>query len=173
MARSAHRGVIVVPIPDAHSLVAPWRGPRALDAHVTLVAPFAVAEATLDQLGERLASGLRGEPAFEVTFRTVGWFGHRVVFAAPDDARPFEHLARVLEAAIIHHATAGVPTPFVPHMTIAAHRRPDELARAAGVAAGELPLAARAREVDLFVRNTSADSWRLHARCQLGSRPGD
>lgn len=172
MAGSVVRSVIVVPFPEAHALVAPWRRSRALDAHVTLVVPFVEPEAIDGLVVERLAASLTDERAFDVTFGAIGWFAPRVVYAAPDDPQPFEHLSRVLADAFAGDLPTAQRAPFVAHLTIAAHRPFDELVRAAADAAEGLPLSTRARGVDLFVRDTASDSWRLHSRVSLAARFG-
>ena len=168
MASRVVRSVVVIAIAEASGLVAPWRGPRTLDAHVTLAAPFVDPELITDRVIEQLAAVLDPEPSFDVTFRSVGWFGHRVVFLAPAEPEPFERLAQRLRRAFLTDPTGVAASPYTPHLTVAKHRAVAELARAAVTAAAALPLRARAREVDLLVRDAPSDSWRHCSRVALG-----
>lgn len=88
--------VAAVPVPEARALTSPWRRPSALDAHVTLAAPFLDAAVIDEHVITAFHECLSDARSFDVVFRAVGWFDERVVYVAPDDPIPFERLAQTL-----------------------------------------------------------------------------
>ena len=151
--------VVAIPFPEARVLTTRWRRPRALDAHVTIAAPFLDPARIDDRVVEVLAECLVTSAVFDVTFGSVEWFAQRVVYVAPEDPTPFEHLAAVLAAR------AGAR--YVAHLTVAKNRPLAELHEAAAACASRLPLRARAREVVLYLYDPLSNEWRERARVLL------
>ena len=158
--------VVVVPVPAANALTAPWRAPHGMLAHVTLAAPFLTPSTIDDLVAATLAASLDGTSSFDVRFSTVAWFGRRVVYLAPDDPTPFVDLARTIGRAF-PGPSAGSASPFVAHLTIAKNRTLTELRDAAASSAELLPLATRASEVALTLFDPVTSDWRERARVAL------
>jgi 2'-5' RNA ligase len=168
--QSAERGVtylVVVPLPDAAPLVAPWRHTNRLGAHVTLLAPWTTAPlhaATRQRFARRLAR----EPQFCVTLHSLGWFDDRVVYLQPDQGPRWAELARVAAHALGRDATDA---PTTPHVTVAKGLGRDELERAASLTSARLPWAAVVRHAVLHEFDRAAGRWRPLVRVTLAASP--
>ncbi len=146
--------LVAVPLPDAASLVAPWRHTNRLGAHVTLLAPFA--SSPIDAATRhRFARHLRREPRFPVTLHSLGWFDQRVVYVLPDQGPRWEKLARAA-ADSLNRATDATATP---HVTVAKGLSRDELAQVAARTSVRLPWNATARSAVLYQLDRSCGRW--------------
>ena len=159
--------VVVIPLPEASVLTAPWRRPRALDAHITIAAPFLDPSGIDDHVVTALSACLAHTTSFDVVFQSVDWFDQRVVYVAPDDPAPFVHLARTLTKTFPASTSGGDTTTYIPHLTVAKNRAIGELRTAAAASATLLPLHTRAREVVLFLFDVKSSAWRERARVPL------
>ncbi len=159
--------VVAIPFPEARVLTTRWRRPRALDAHVTIAAPFLDPARIDDRVVEVLAECLVTSAVFDVTFGSVEWFAQRVVYVAPEDPTPFEHLAAALASAFPAVLAARAGARYVAHLTVAKNRPLAELHEAAAACASRLPLRARAREVVLYLYDPLSNEWRERARVPL------
>ena len=159
--------VVVIPVAEARVLTEPWRGPRALEAHVTIAAPFLDPSVIDDHVVNSLHACLTGTRSFDVVFRRVAWFDQRVVYVAPDDPTPFEWLASTIAQCFNAQTPADSAQPYVAHLTIAKSRPTAELTRAAAMGATLLPLHTRATEAVLYLFDRASGSWRARARVPL------
>ena len=102
--------------------------------------------------------------SFPFHFRTVRWFGDRVVWLAPEPDGPFRQMtALVTRRWPDYQPCGGRYADAIPHLTIAEGGQPDEMKRAARQVAGALPVAAVAREVWLMSGSTAPGSWSVLA----------
>ncbi len=161
------RSVVVIPLPEASVLTARWRRPHALDAHVTIAAPFLDPSEIVDHVVTALSACLAHAASFDVVFQRVGWFDQRVVYVAPDDPAPFVRLARTLTETFLASTPGGGATTYIPHLTIAKNRSLGELRTAAATSAALLPLHVRARAAVLFLFDVKSSAWRERARVPL------
>lgn len=161
------RSVVVIPLPEASVLTAPWRRPRALDAHVTIAAPFLDPSQIDDHVVTALSVCMAHMTSFDVVFQRVDWFDQRVVYVAPDDPAPFVRLASTLAETFPVSTPGGGATTYIPHLTVAKNRALGELRAAAATSATLVPLHARAREVVLFLFDVKSSTWRERARVPL------
>jgi 2'-5' RNA ligase len=162
-----------VPVPAAASLVDEWR--RRLDPsaawgvppHVSLLYPF-VPPAEVDiALVRDLTAIVAAVPAFRFRLESVGWFGDRVLWLAPEPAVPFKALVERLSARWPEYPPYGGDfSELVPHLTIGENAPREELEQAAGAISARLPVRCFAGEV--WLMTGSPDSWALHTGFALG-----
>lgn len=132
--------------------------------HVTVLYPFVDPKDVDDRLLARLADAVQTVPAFDVSFHEVGWFGHDVLWLAPQPAQPFRDLtAAVVTAFPDHPPYAGAFDGSTPHLTIGERRLGglDALQRAGAEVAAALPIHARVERVQLFVGTDAPDAWSI------------
>ncbi|MGC8510794.1 MAG: 2'-5' RNA ligase family protein [Acidimicrobiales bacterium] len=172
--RPAHRRVdrgatylVAVPLPDAATLVAPWRHTNRLGAHVTLLSPFTTAPLDSDTR-QRFARRLRREPRFCVTLDALGWFDERVVYARPDQGPRWEALARVAARALGRDAASATTTP---HVTVAKGLARDELEEVAARTSAQLPWTATARSAVLYEQDRATGRWHPLVRAAFAAPP--
>jgi 2'-5' RNA ligase len=171
------RSGIVVPVPEAESLVGPWRAEHdraarhGVPAHITVLVPFRPAS-VVDELADELADVLgavRRQP-FRLThvavFPLVTWL-------APEPASVF----RELTFAVLDRFPDCPPyggafgTEPVPHLTVLDHSGDRHDASAAHaefveLATPRLPIDCELREVRLLVEDTAGD-WTTHTSFPL------
>ena len=142
------RTAVVVAVPEASTVVDPWRERTCADKpsigvppHVTLLFPFVPAARVDEGLLRDLDALFAGFATFEVTFRRTARFPS-TVFLEPEPAEPFT----VLTASIVarfpdYPPSEGEFDEIVPHLTVA-HGDTEVLAAAAADVEPALPLAA-------------------------------
>jgi 2'-5' RNA ligase len=157
---------LLVEIPAAEPLVGRHRAsldPSAalgVPAHVTVLFPFVpvskLGTAELNRLGWMFAA----VPAFEVQLDHTQWFGATVLWAGPQDPRPFRDLtARVFAAFPSYPPYGGQFEDVVPHLTIADNGPLDEMRSAEEQIAGKLPVADRVTAVTLIAESSRGRRW--------------
>lgn len=161
--REVAKSAVFVPVPEAEALVGAWRSlhdPKArtgVPAHITLVVPWLppeeIDEARLAELDELLAR----QRAFDYLLDKVCWFGERVLWLAPSPAEPFKQLTALLAEHFGTPPWGGEFSEVVPHLTVGLASADNAsgccgstLADAAADLATKLPVACRAREVDVM-----------------------
>ncbi len=159
--------VVAVPLPDAATLVAPWRATNRLGAHVTLLRPFTSAPLTRDTR-QRFARHVGREPRFDATLATVGRFGDRVVYARPDQGPRWAQLARAAAHVLGRDANDAL---LVPHVTVAKGISPAELDDAAARTSARLPWNVTARSVVLYQQDRVTGRWFPLVRAALAGAP--
>ena len=166
------QSAIIVPVPEAEAAVGGYRAEydpvaaAGVPAHITLMVPWLpVEEITGDDLTE--LGGLLGSvPAFGYSLTTVGWFGRRVLWLAPEPVEPFLQLTGMLGATF---GTSHYDDEFdevVPHLTVAHASDGVELAAVAAALTAALPIRCRADVVWVMVGDGQA--WRTRERFPLG-----
>src|SRR5262245_48476896 len=175
MAREASvRSALIIPVPEASSIVDPWRERTCLDkpsigipAHLTIVFPFVPAGQLNDELANQLRELVGGFGAFSCAFRSTGRFPG-TLYLAPDPARPFVALTEAMVARFPDHRPyEGVHEEIVPHLTVA-HGDEELLTEAEAGLEPFLPIQTRVREV-LLMEEIEPDwgAWRSRARLAL------
>jgi 2'-5' RNA ligase len=169
---------LLVPIPEAEHLVAPWRERYTLDArkgipaHVTVMFPFLPPE----EIGPRVVGDLnellgRFEP-WDLRLVRAARFPD-VLYLEPDPAEPFRDLMRVVMERFPGVRPYGGQFELhevVPHVTVAdcgppgMCEDPSVLDRIEGELAPSLPLDATASQVWLMSGN---GDWKVDARFAL------
>jgi 2'-5' RNA ligase len=176
MSEAAESG-LVVPVPAATPVVAPWRerldrtAVHGVPAHITVLYPFVPPSQVGPDVTRQLAELFAAAPPFDFALRQVGWFDDEVVYLAPEPAEPFVGLThRVMDAFPAYLPYEGAYDQVTPHLTVGAGAHAD-LRRAADAVQASLPINARAGDVWLMVGTaTPARRWRVRARFPLGGR---
>lgn len=151
---------LLVPFPELQSVVAPWlehsvgaRPSHGVPPHVTLLFPC-------PNEPEAMAEVLAEADAFEVEFREVRRFPG-VVYLAPEPAKPFADLTRVLWQRFPDWPPyEGAHPTITPHLTVAWGAKLDEAEEAV---AASLPFRGRAHQAVLLAR-VESERWEPVAR---------
>jgi 2'-5' RNA ligase len=168
----AHQSAIVVPVPDAESLVGRDRleyDPVAcagVPAHITLIVPWLPPEEILTGDLDELGDTLHGVEAFDFALGRVCWFGRRVLWLAPDPIEPFVKLTCMLADQFGTPPYDDEFDEIVPHLTVGHASDGVELDPVAQRLALSLPITCRAREAWVMVGDGS--SWSVRAICPFG-----
>lgn len=162
---------LVVPVPAADSLVAPWRDqfdPAAaygVGPHITVLFPFlSIADIGGGELAAVGALAAR-HPAFDVEFRRCGRFPG-VRYLAPEPAAPLPALTAAVWAGWPQTPPYGgqFDDP-IPHLTVTDGAADSDSRRAESALAAGLPLPCRVDGIDLVAfdgrRWTTAASFPL------------
>jgi len=159
-AASQNESVLDLVIPEAESLVAPYRlkyDPSAtvgVPAHVTVLYPFLPPEQIDDEMLSRLAALFADQPAFRIRFEGTGRFPD-VLYLEPQPAAPIVALTEMVAAAFPEYPPYGGIYPTVmPHLTIA-HVEDDALLQQLDqkimrTAGDLLPISSDIRKVTLY-----------------------
>jgi 2'-5' RNA ligase len=161
----------VVTVPEAEPVVGKWRqrhtydAPLGMPAHLTVLFPFVPAE-RVAAAEEPLARLVAGVAAFRVEFRRTARFPD-VLYLAPEPSEPFLALTGAISAEWPEHPPyEGVHETVIPHLTVAESEDEALLDSIAAEVKPQLPVAARVREVAVFVE--AADGlWHEHGRLPL------
>jgi 2'-5' RNA ligase len=152
------QSALLVPVPEAEPVVGAWRDvhdPSArtgVPAHITLVVPWIPPEQVKQEHLEELEAVLAEQPPFDFRLDRVSWFGQRVLWLAPTPDEPFKRLTARLAEHFDTPPWQGEFADVVPHLTVglAGYALGATLAEAAHDLARKLPIACRAREVDVM-----------------------
>jgi len=152
------QSALLVPVPEAEAAVGALRSvhdPKAcagVPAHITLVFPWVPPEQIKPEHLDELDEILGAQASFEYVLESVRWFGERVLWLAPVPGAPFKRLTGVLAGHFGTPPWAGKFAEIVPHLTVglAGYAQGQTLSEAADDLAGKLPLACRARRVDVM-----------------------
>jgi 2'-5' RNA ligase len=166
---------LVVAVPDAEPRVGQLRAAldpsaaRGVPAHVTIMFPFVPPAHIDDGVIAALGGVLAAEPAFEVGFSRVAWFGEEVVWWAPEPAAPFVALTHAVADRFGLRPYEGAHGDSVtPHLTIGHGAPLDQLRKAADEVAAGPPVHARVRSVLLMTGSREPGSWTTVADLPLG-----
>ncbi|GAB2571894.1 hypothetical protein Aab01nite_03930 [Paractinoplanes abujensis] len=167
---------LIVAVAEAEPVVAAHRDrfDRAaawgVPAHITVLFPF-LPPADLDEhVLARVGQAAASVPAFWCTLATVGWFGDRVVWLAPQPAGPFVALTAAVTSRFPSvRPYEGAFDEVVPHLTIG-HDHPRAQLQAAADAVGpQLPIHARVTSLRLITgRPEPGPSWSTRHEFALG-----
>lgn len=157
------RTALVVAVAEAEPYVAALRlahdpsAPLGAPAHITILFPFAAADAVDERA---LAELFAAHRAFDFELTSVEHFDDELTYLAPVPAEPFAALTR----AVAEHWPAYPPyegsvETVVPHLTVG------ETVLEIDV---PLPIACRAQDVVLLEEDEPGGRWRVRRRFALG-----
>ena len=156
---------LVVLVPEAEALVAPWRRLHdpscavGVPAHITLLYPFRPPERLDAALHRDLAELFGRTGAFDFRLTHVDRFPG-VLYLAPDPTGPFVALTHMLMAQFPDASPyGGAYTQVVPHLTVAQSDDSTTLEAIAAALSGFAPIAARTREAMLLTQGEDG-LWR-------------
>jgi 2'-5' RNA ligase len=167
-------GAIIVPVPEAESLVGDWRtqydpsAVRGVPAHVTLLFPFLAADAVGEDGLAFLADLFATTPRPDARLVEVRQFPG-VLYLAPEPANWFVALTNALSARFGLLPYGGVHENITPHLTIAQSAAPAILAEIAAQAAPALPITFAANEVWLMEQRDHGH-WQHQVTFLVGTR---
>jgi hypothetical protein len=167
-----HQSAILIPVHDADAVVAPFRlehdpvATAGVPAHITLIVPWLppveIGPAELDELAECLAP----VDAFDFLLSRVRWFGRRVLWLAPEPARPFLDLVHLLSDRFGTPPYEDEFDEVVPHLTVGHASDGAELGGVADQLAAKLPIKCRADQVWVMVGD--GQTWSATQKLNLG-----
>jgi 2'-5' RNA ligase len=167
-----HQSAIVIPVPQAESLVAAYRleydpvAVAGVPAHITLIVPWLppddIGAGDLRELGDTL----EGISAFDFSLRRVSWFGRAVLWLAPDPVEPFTKLTGILADRFGTPPYDDEFDEVVPHLTVAHASDGVELGGVAQHLTEGLPVACRATQVLVMVGDGRV--WSVRQTYELG-----
>lgn len=151
---------LIVPVPEAESLLHKTARDAGMPPHVTLLYPFLQATDVGDDIEAELGLMFAGARAFDFELTKIGRFPG-IVYLAPEPAAPFVALTeRLVERWPDHQPYGGSFKEIIPHLMVAHGAKvPDGLAE-------RLPVAARAEEAWLMSR--SGGRWVKRASFLFG-----
>jgi 2'-5' RNA ligase len=123
------RGGIIVPVPEAESIVQAWRArfdpvaSQGVPAHITLLYPFLSADEIGAQAQAFLTELFARTPSVRVRLLAVGRFPE-VVYLVPEPTAWFMDLTRALSAQFGLLPYGGLYESVIPHLTVA--QNPDQ-----------------------------------------------
>lgn len=175
--RLVAQSAIFVPVPEADAAIGSWRAvhdPKArsgVPAHITLVVPWLPPAEINNEHFHEVDSLLASQPAFDYSLDRVRWFGDRVLWLAPTPSEPFKRLTWLLATHFGTPPWQGEFPDVVPHLTVglAGYALGSTLTEAATDIAEKLPIACRAREVDVMCGD--GFKWSVVHRAQLKEGP--
>jgi 2'-5' RNA ligase len=162
---------LIVPVPSVERVLAeffgrpPQRATTGIPAHITVLFPFAPADAIDTALEAAVGEVVAGFAPFHFRLADVGTFP-RVLYLAPEPAQPFRELTDALWSRWPQFPPyGGAYDDVIPHLTVATGRQPpDVIERLQRL----LPLEARAAEVWLLTQKSDS-RWALHRTFPLGT----
>jgi 2'-5' RNA ligase len=166
------QSAVLIPVPQADPVVARWRqhldpvAAAGVPAHVTLIVPWLPPEEITATDLEELDRELGEAKAFDFTLSHVDWFGRRVLWVAPEPAKPFLELTRNLSERFGTPPYEDEFDEVVPHLTVAHATDGVELVPVAADLACQLPVPCRAEEVWVMVGD--GRRWELRHQARLG-----
>jgi 2'-5' RNA ligase len=144
------QSAILVPVPEADSVVGEWRlrydpvAAAGVPAHVTLVVPWIPP----DQIGsgdlEALANEVARVKAFDFSLTHVDWFSRRVLWVAPEPVGPFLALTSRLAERFDTPPWENEFDEVIPHLTVAHAADGVDLVPVATAVTDRLPIRCRA-----------------------------
>jgi 2'-5' RNA ligase len=170
----ARQSAIVIPVPEAESLVADYRlehdpvASAGVPAHITLIVPWVPPDEIVDGDLAELAKTLSEIEPFDFSLGRVCWFGRRVLWLGPDPVEPFIKLTGMLADRFGTPPYGDEFDEVVPHLTVAhATDGTSESVQVIAVRlASRLPVACRTKEAWVMVGDGSR--WAVHSKFELG-----
>ena len=138
--------------------------------HITILFPF-VPAAQLDELNLGLLRRVIGSfREFDFALTTIGWFGDKVLWLAPENPSPFIDLTNAVTAAFPEYPPyGGVHDSSVPHATVADSVDQQQLDRAKNAVIPILPIETSVAALTVIIEGTDG-SWRELTEVPLSSR---
>ncbi len=157
-------------VPALDDLVAPWRHPGSLSAHVTLWPPWHQPSGT-DGIAQRLELAASRTASWIARFAPPVWLSARVVALQPVEPAPFAELLASLGAPPV--PSAARERPYRPHVTVATRWPRARLLDAADAATRASPRDAPIALLALARRDLALRTWREECRWPLAPRSSD
>jgi 2'-5' RNA ligase len=151
------QSAVLIPVPAADAAVGRWRhehdpvAAAGVPAHITLIVPWLPPDEIDEADLEDLDATVKDVRAFEFSLAHVDWFGRRVLWVAPEPARPFVELTTLLADRFGTPPWEDEFDEVIPHLTVAHASDGVELVPMAADVAGRLPLRCRAEELWVMV----------------------
>ena len=169
--RRSADSTLIVPVPSVERVLAevlgqpPQQATSGIPAHITVLFPFAPADALEPALEAAVGEVVAGFAPFRFRLVDVGTFPS-VLYLAPEPAEPFRELTHALWSRWPQFPPyGGAYDEVVPHLTVATGRQPpDVIERLQRL----LPLEAHAAEVWLLTQEPDS-RWALRRRYPLGT----
>lgn len=165
------QSAVLVPVPQADAVVGRWRhqydpvAAAGVPAHITLIVPWLAPDRLTAADLATLDAELSDVKAFDFELTRVDWFGHRVLWVAPEPAGPFLELTHRLSERFGTPPWEDEFDDVVPHLTVAHTADGVELVPIAADVATRLPVKCRAEEV--WVMCGGGSRWELRHRVRL------
>lgn len=162
-----HQSAILIPVPEADSVVGEWRlrydpvAAAGVPAHVTLVVPWIPPDEIGAEDLDALADEVAPVAAFDFSLTHVDWFARRVLWVAPEPANPFLRLTARLAERFGTPPWENEFDEVIPHLTVAHATDGVELAPVAAAVSERLPIRCRATEIWVMVGDGSRWDRRL------------
>jgi 2'-5' RNA ligase len=134
--------------------------------HITLIVPWLNPEDIDDVELARLEGVAAKTAPFEFVLRSVDRFGRRVLWLAPDPARPFLDLTDALDEEFHTPPWAGEFKDVIPHLTVVHSKDGAELDAVAAALDRHLPIACQATELRVMLGDGA--HWWERAAVPLG-----
>jgi hypothetical protein len=175
MASSQPQSALIVEVPEAEPAVARLRerldasAPLGVPAHITVLYPFLppaeIGPPVLAEL-ERLFAAVS---SFRFRLGRTAWFGHEVLWLAPDNPGPFSALTeRAVRAFPAFPPYGGQFEVVVPHLTVGDGHPLSDLRAAEESVQPCLPIDAHATAVTLITQRPGQKQWAKAASFRLG-----
>lgn len=137
---------------------------------MTVLYPFVPPDRINQLVLDRLAEAVGSVPAFDVTLARLSWFGHNVLWLAPEPEHPFRALTTaVWERFPDHPPYRGAHADLVPHLTIGADASLERLQRAAMAIRPLLPIRSHVAAARLMQGSPDAGTWHTIAALPLAA----
>jgi 2'-5' RNA ligase len=165
---------IIVPVPEAESVVGQWRrrhtpsGASGMPAHITLLVPFIDSDLLDTDRIRDVAAVLERFGPVELSLAATAYFEGppTVLYLEPERAEPFRAMTEALVCAFPEHPPYGrAHGKIVPHLTVATRLERPGLAAIEAEVAAMLPITAWANEA--WLMEYASRAWRLRSRFTL------
>jgi hypothetical protein len=170
----SRESALIVPVPEAESLVGAWReryddsARTGVPAHLTLLYPFLPPEEVTPVDLERLSQLFAVAPATRYELVAVRRFSRGVLYLAPEPEAFLRDLTREVWTLYPHRPPyGGAFQDVIPHLTVAQADDPAVLEAVEADVAPRLPIASRATEAWLMLQGKDG-RWQAGHRFPLG-----
>jgi hypothetical protein len=170
----SRESALIVPVPEAESLVGAWReryddsARTGVPAHLTLLYPFLPPEEVTPEDLRRLSALFATTPARRYELVAARRFTRGVLYLAPDPETFLREMTRRIWATYPHRPPyGGAFQDVIPHLTVAQAADPAVLDEVEAAVAPGLPIAASATEAWLMLQGGDG-RWQAGHRFPLG-----
>jgi len=175
--RETRASALIVPVPEAETLVGAWRerydgsAQTGVPAHLTLLYPFLPAQEITAADLERLSALFAATPARSFRLVSAARFSRGVLYLSPEPEGFFRDLTTRLWALYPGCPPyGGAFEDVIPHLTVAQVEDPAVLDVVEAAVAPGLPVRAEATEAWLMLEG-DGEHWRAGHRFPLGPSP--
>jgi 2'-5' RNA ligase len=179
MDEPVEKSALIIPVPEAESLVRAWRErldpacSRGIPAHITVLFPFAHPTHLDDEVFQSLGAHFSKVKSFDFGLTSLAWFDDRVVYLEPNPDTVFRNMTRELLTKFPQYLPYGgkynEPTP---HLTVGDGAPIELLEEAADDISLRLPITVNAKFAWLMTGGMGPNSWKLRHEFSLGHSNG-